>query len=387
MAPTLTWCTGFEYGLAAPVTSGGGIADLGTGTGCSIQNSVVRTGSYALQINTSAAAMSIGKNIIGSPTAVAFRVYINFGTQPASEGVAIAWQYHASALFSIKYFDSTKRLYASVGSGSVKSGPIVNAGTWYRIDYLADCSGTTWTMDWSVDGAPQTQATETGHSASTFSGGSNRIGFSGAVTGNIYYDDVARSETGTDFPIGAGGVIGLRPNADGTHNNAANTLEDIDGNDIDGVTYFAFDKLDENPWVNTANADFVRQTAIEATKYCEIQFADTTQNNIHGVRAIQQDAASGTPANNAKSYIIDSDAQSTTLFDGDTSNTSAFYRSVQVLTPAGGWTQAYVNSLKCRFGYSSDVGPSANPYWLAIMLEVAYGPAVASTWIPKVIMI
>jgi len=384
---TLTWATGFEHGLATPVTSGGGLFDYVTGTALAVGATAARTGSYGLRIYPTTTATSIGKLVAGTPTYVVGRVYVRFATKPSAT-TDIIWQVCGTPIFTISFVQSTSKFRAQITGGTSQAGPDVVVDTWYRIDFRFYCGGTTWTIDWQVDGVDQTQATLGGQSASTFTTGT-RIGCGDAITMDMYVDDVARSETSGDYPIGAGGVIGLRPNADGTHNNAANIMELSDGTDIKnangGAAVTAWDVLDEDPWITTANADYVKQSGIEATKYCEINFADTTETVIHGVRAIQQDASSGPAANNAKTYILDSDAQSTTLYSGDVSNTSAYYRSVQVATPSGGWTQAYVNSLKCRFGYSSDV--TDIPYWLAIMLEVAYGTVTPSAWIPKVIMV
>ena len=382
--PTLIYCTGFEYGLTAPVNLGGGLCNAIGGTPV-IQNTVKRTGSYALQIDATAATEYFRVSVAGSPTCLVGRFYFNYhsisttGTRvfPAETAGGLVWNF--------KFVTATAKLQANIsGSGAQLSGAL-SADTWYRIDFRFDCSGTTGTLDWQVDGVDQTQSTKTSMTPSAFI----RFGLgedTNVTTCTMYYDDVAISITSGDYPIGAGAVIGLRPNADGTHNNAANIMEDSAGNDIDGSTYFAFDKLDEDPWITTRDADYVRQTATGAANYCEINFADTAQTTINGVRAILQWSGSGYAANNGSTYILDSDAQSTTVYSGDMSEpTAAFYSSIQVAAPAGGWTPAYVNSLKCRFGYSTD--STTDPYWLAIILEVDGVTVAPSAWTPKVIMV
>jgi hypothetical protein len=196
----------------------------------------------------------------------------------------------------------------------------------------------------------------------------------GALT--AWYDDIVHSVTAADYPIGAGSTYGLRPNADGVHNNAANIMEDSSGNDIDGITRFAWNKLEENPWVTTANADYVRQTAIGAANYCEIQFADLLDNmrDIIGVDSLLQ-YASATATANTGGCIIRDGATQTTLWGiagalADYSEITSFFKHAIVTAAAPPHTLATVNALRCRFGYSDDADP--DPYWLAIMLEVGY---------------
>jgi hypothetical protein len=248
------------------------------------------------------------------------------------------------------------------------NGPQASLNTWYQIDIKAYCGAATYILDWQVDGVSQTQATYA-TTASTFSSIRPGVIISASVTN--YIDDVAVSVTPEDYPIGEGGTVGLRPNADGTHNNAANIMEDSAGTDIDGTP--AWNLLEENPWITTANADYVRQSGIGTGNYGEVQFADTDKTTIHGVMAVLQYASATDLANDGKTYIRDLDGQATTLYSGDMSETSCFYKSVAVLTPSGGWTLAHVNGLRARIGYSSDADPA--PYWLGIMLEVAYGPS------------
>ncbi|HLQ48826.1 MAG TPA: hypothetical protein VK233_07615, partial [Candidatus Dormibacteraeota bacterium] len=53
------------------------------------------------------------------------------------------------------------------------------------------------------------------------------------------------------------------------------------------------------------------------------------------------------------------------------------YASVIVAPASVPWTQAAVNGLLGRIGFSTDVTP--NPYWDALLLEVATGTSVSGT--------
>ena len=389
--PTLIYCTGFEYGLETPSVKGGGLIYDKYGT-VTVQSTTKRTGGYALRCYAASEAATSPEWRLASGESYYFvgRVYIRVGTAPSAT-TALIRQSHAQTYFHIGYNQATSQFYAQVGINTAQAGPTVELDTWYRIDYRFSADATTYTIDWQVDGIDQTQATKGSLTAAVFLATTYfRLGLFAAVTGDIYFDDFVLSETSGDYPIGAGGVIGLRPNADGTHNNAANIMEDSAGNDIDGSTYFAYDKLDEDPWITTANADYVRQTDIGTANYCEINFADTTETVIHGVRGILQYASATSTANNGACQVRDSNDQVTTILGTpdvpvDMSYTEAFYASAQIATPSGGWTMAHVNALRARFGYSGDATP--DPYWLAMILEVAYGIAATPTWIPKVIMV
>ena len=371
MAITPVWITGFEYGLAAPVTSGLGLFNTVTnGAEISIQGTTKRSGDYALRVHpTSSTTTAVGKLLAGSPTYCVGRFYVNWATLPSAY-TAIAYIAKSAGTLLIGYSQSSNAIVAKVGDGTTIVGPTPVVNTWYRIDFRMYVGGTTWTVDWAVDGANQTQAVWTSQTATDLNTKNILFGNGDGATQDAYFDDIAVSVTSGDYPIGAGSVVGLRPNADGSHN-----LGGVITDEDTGTTNL-YSKLDENPWITTANDDLILQSGIEATKYAEVAFADTTKTTINGVMAVLQYASSGTNANNGKTYIIDSDATASTVFSGDMSESSAYYKSVVVTPPAGGWTPAYVNSLVGRIGYSSDV--TDVPYWLALMLEVDGPDTVAA---------
>jgi hypothetical protein len=59
----------------------------------------------------------------------------------------------------------------------------------------------------------------------------------------------------------------------------------------------------------------------------------------------------------------------------DYSESSMFYKSAIITPPAGGWTQAEINALRARIGYSNDVSPV--PYWENLLIEVASSGVIA----------
>jgi hypothetical protein len=372
---TPIWLTGFEYGVATPVTNGSGIADWVDGTP-TIQDTIKRSGSYALKIDPTAATEAISKNISGTPTIVVGRFYFYFGTLPSATIDRIfsvdTTAYYIHCAFG--YDQSVNKLYANIGSsGDTYWATTLAVDTWYRVDFRANCSGTTWTMDWQVNGVAQTQVSIFVGAADTFA--TTNVGVQDTGTCVLYFDDIVMSATTGDYPIGAGQVDALLPTSDGTHNNSANVMEDASGNDIDGATYFAYQQVDEVPMSETTTR--IQQSTAGTTKYVEIQFADqaSAYTAYHGVIGILAYMSASTATNQGGCVVRDNTGTETPIWGNsaaraDYSESSMYYKSAIVTVPAGGWTQAEINALRARMGYSNDVSPV--PYWCNLLLEVAH---------------
>jgi len=371
MAITPILITGFEYGLAAPVTDGGGLWDIISGSP-SVQSSVKRTGDYALWCGCTTEGQYLKKDLAGTSEYLVGRFYIRKSATPGS-GVNILTGYKGGGEYLKIILESDGKINAQVAIGTSVSGPTINVDTWYCVEFKFYVHTTTGTIDWKVDGAAQTQAT----GAITTGGFFYELWLGqGSTAGiNIYYDDIIVSAIPGDYPIGEGSVIGLRPNEDGTHVSGANEMEFTDGTDITPATTTAYTMLDESPWTANYNTDCIQQATANNNAYCEINFADATNNNISGVSAILQYSSGSNATCRGAAYIVDSNATVSTIW-GNTSSHETYianqvpmYKSVMVTPPAGGWTVAEVNALKARIGHSNDVTP--NPYWLGLILEVA----------------
>lgn len=374
---TPIWITGFEHGLPTPSVNGGGLIDAITGS-CSVTGTA-NTGEYSLKCSATGSVMAyISRNIPAGQTFVG-RFYIRLDTLPTADKIlfSITTVGHKIQL-SFKQSDS--KLYFGVdGALTTVSSFAVAAETYYEIDVKAVTSANPWTIDWRLDYVAQTQSTYA-HAAEDMSVVDYGLRTTG--TQSVYYDDIIHSVTAGDYPIGPGGTFGLRPSADGTHNNAANVMEDALGNDINGTTYPAWNKLEENPWVNSVS-DWIRQQNVGSDKYCEIQYADCPETvwGIIGVDALLQYASSGTTANTGGCIIRDGGGTETELWGKvgglqDYSETSAFYKHAIIPGPGGSWDKSEVDAVRCRFGYSDNV--ASKPYWLATILEVAYSLPLSS---------
>jgi len=368
---TPTWITGFEYGLATPSVSGTGLIDAITGA-CTIRtDAVTPRGDYSLRtVATGSVLAYISRNMTAGQTFVG-RFYIYLPALPASDRIIYSI---TTVGHNIQILYDVTQVSFSIGidGATTQLGTVTVAiNTWYCIDIKAVTSANPWLIDWQIDSVAQTQLTSA-HAAENMSVIDYGLRTVGALT--AWYDDIVHSVTAADYPIGAGSTYGLRPNADGVHNNAANIMENSAGTDIDGTP--AWNLLDEKPWVTGAASDYVRQTAIGAANYCEIQFADLLDNmrDIIGVDSLLQYASAAATANTGGCIIRDG-ATETTLWGiagalADYSEITSFFKHAIVTAAAPPHTLATVNALRCRFGYSDDADP--DPYWLAIMLEVGY---------------
>src|SRR4030042_419186 len=306
---TLIYCTGFEHGVAVPVTSGGGLFNTVIGTP-SIQGTTKRTGDYALEISSSAAAEYVAKSISGVPATIVGRLYFRFNALPDTDALELFRITSNPVNPCFKWMTATSKIRAYLGSTDYQeSSGTFTTGVWYRLDFKT-VSGASPTLDWQIDGAAQTQVST---ATSTLAFTSLILGWLVATTGTMYVDDVAISATSGDYPIGAGGVIGLRPNADGVHDNIDNDMVNEDGQIIDGSTYYAYSKLYENPWITTANDDLIEQLTPSAA-YCEINFANTAETIIHGVMGILQYASASATANTGATIVMDSNDQVTSIY-------------------------------------------------------------------------
>lgn len=365
---TPIFLTGLEHGSLS--ASGGGLFDTVTGAP-TVDSAIKRTGSYSIRFyKTVAAACSVTKNVSGSPTVLVARFYLYFTTLPSVD-CALFRMNSGTYVPTLRFRLSDSKLIVDFSGSGTQAGPVVTTGQWYRIDFRGNVGTDPRTIDWQVNGVDQPQAT-LALAASSFT--TVPFGALTTCTLDAYIDDVVISATSADYPLGPGGVVGLSPNAAGTSNPGTNVIEDNTGADVDDSTNPANVELDDVPL--SLNTDYIKQVAVGTGNYAEVAFADISESVIWGARGILAYMSSDTLGNEGGCIIRDSDGQETTIWGNPTtradySESSMFYKSAQVLTPSGGWTQAHVNALRARIGYSNDISPV--PYWENLMIEVACG--------------
>lgn len=377
--------TGFEHGVGPPSASGSvGLYDLTNTDSITIVTSpaaAIHSGTRALQISQTATTRTTGWNFTATNEIILrFYVYLP-STLPSASVMLMHNVVSTGKAWNFRYNQTTGKFQMIWGgtTGAQDSTMTVAPDTLYRVECKVVVNAATRTCDWRIaegDGAAvvQTQSAST-ETAGTTSG--LRLGGSGTQTMTAIYDDVFLSVTAADYPIGVGSTEFRTTTADGTHNPGVNIIEDQAGADIGVVT--AWDLLDDDPLSGTA--DYVRQFANEATKYAEVLFADTTRTNILGVIGEVNVASSSAGFScNAAMVIIRQDATEVGVLGTSSApaaftSSGPFYKRAIITPPGGGWTQAEVNALKGRCGFSTDTNPI--PRLHAFALEVAYGPAAA----------
>lgn len=363
-SPSPTRVTGFEHGTVDP--AGGGLFTSVVGAGVTVVSSVVRTGSYALRIVDPAGANHSARFAAPGNVAVV-RVYLRLASLPATDvAELLSVDIAAGNDPRIGFQTSSNRLTIRFGNAAITTAKTaISADTWYRLDLRVVANTTPRTADWELDGVPQPSVSSAGAGSTV---NTLRLGSTvNADDDTLYFDDVMLSATSGDFPIRGGGVVGLRPNGMGTNVNPLSFSHE-DATPIDANSYL---RLADDPLNNVTG--YVRQQTIGAGDYLELAMADTAASCIVGVSAIVAYHAAAAPVNNGKASIFDG-ATERVVFSGDMSLVAIQYASSVVAPVAGTWTSGAVNGLIARVGYSSDVTP--NPYWDAVLLEVATGTGV-----------
>jgi hypothetical protein len=280
---------------------------------------------------------------------------------------------------SFKMNHTTKQIYAQ--SSSYYANYTVTSGNWVKLDFKVDVSTGTTYIDFRVNGVAGSQATIT-QTATT-------LPYYSLMTQYLskYYDDIVISNDADDYPLGGDAPVytaNYFPYADGTHNNAANTMEDPSGNDINGTTYLAYTWVDDvPPWTQGwGNTDYIKQTTIGSDKYVEVKFTPTTLPDgwILGAGAY---VAGFSSSNNAvgdawggtvirDGYGVESEIWGKQGATKSYNISGATRTAVECVdTPTGGWAASKINALRCRMGYRNATG-SYTPWWLSLYLTVVY---------------
>src|SRR5205085_7024161 len=178
------------------------------------------------------------------------------------------------------------------------------------------------------------------------------------VAYTAYYDDMAVSLTGADYPLPDLRVKGLSPDGMTTgFGNPGGALVNSDGTAISSTTYTFVDDVPMSIFDGTA----VKQTSTSTTNYVGLTFADAAESCIRAVRAYGGFSTQGVnPADNGTSYVYDGTTNAGTIYSGGMTNSAtALATPATMVTPtSASWTQTAVNGLTVRFGYSNDANPA-----------------------------
>lgn len=374
---TPTFITGFESGVAS--AQGGGLATAMSGVP-TIEVGSAKSGDRCLKLtSTGAGAVNFRRNTSGSSVQIAVaRAYFRIptGGMPSATASIIGWQITTAAVTVGVTITSAGSIRGIVGGGSSITGPDVVLDTWHMVELRANITGTTWTLDWAVDGVAQTQAVWTGQATNDALQYLRLGSASSTLNAVICFDDVIMSETSGDHPLGPGATKLLSPNSANADNVGVNVIEESNGTDASSSSYQALNSV---PMGDATN--YIRQAANGNTNYLEVAFPDLTEphSSIIGAMALLAYTSETTTANrggcivskdNFSSFSVVWGQQSATADYSDGSTSSVFWKSVIV---AGAVDDTTVNALAMRLGYSDDASP--DPYWIDVGIEVAYVPS------------
>lgn len=266
-------------------------------------------------------------------------------------------------LFEIRSAGNGGIIEGLVGS-TRGTGPAVCDGLWHKLEYKLVSSGTTWTLDWRIDGVALTQVTEGSHVATNMS---RQFFGSGTASHNLtcQYDDFLGSVTADDFDSANWGrdwrIIGAYPNGEGT---------DVLGSTNPIVFTGAatgWECLDDAITVAPEESTYVTYTSTttgDATNnYAEITFDDKVHPgmDIWQVMGFCFHFAAGTGANSMLARFVDGSNNTLTNMAGDVSETTLRGQRAIITAPGAGWPAGF-DGIKCRVGLSGQGGtPDTNP--------------------------
>lgn len=379
---TPVFTCGFECGRTS-TTAGVGEHWINLSGTASIQTSTVRSGARSFRANPTAASAFASTTPLTTNTRWIGRVYIQFATLPSAD-VDLCGPNVANGP-TVRFKQSDSKLYAAVAGTLGAFGVSVTTSVWYRIDFDANISaGGNDTCDVMVDGVACGQATAGGAVAGI---DNVFIGLIGTSTADVFFDDFVLSNTGVDYPIGAGYVNHFVPTADGTHNiaGAADFQRTLTGTDILNATTTAFQLVDDVPLESGASVDWVNLIAPpNATDYVECVFgpASGISTPTAAPRAVEVIAAihqAGTGLGSMEIRMNDNGTTNVLYTAAAVAGvTTIIYKGKQYATaPTGGaWTVAAgagnFNNLRVRFGSPAVVDANPDQFFDCIMVEAEF---------------
>ncbi|MEX2012126.1 MAG: hypothetical protein WEF51_07830 [Chloroflexota bacterium] len=367
------WLTGFEHGAVS--ASGGGLFDTVVtvgGTNVTAPAAAARTGGYGLRVQTTD-IFSFGyarKNTTGAVRVARLSIQLPTLPVPATTDADLAlFNASTGSALKILYQGSSQKLALRIGTGTpVEMSGTFSAGTWYSFDVRYNVSTNPRRAEWQLDGVAQTDVTSAEATATSVS--SVQLGADSGTSSNMYFDDVMVSSTSADYPIGELSIDALALNGMGVSVNPPS----FQHNDNTAISATTYTRLDETPM--TSLVDYIKQVTANVNRYIEMTFADTTEECIRGVSAVLAYHGSATAANTGKTSIFVG-ATERIVYSGAMNVTALAYKSLVVSPITAPWTQAALNGLLVRVGYSTDINPL--PYWDAVLLEYGWRTSPPAT--------
>ena len=345
-----------------------------------------------LQCSATAAAESVASTTLTTTATVRTvirRLRIRFDTSLPGADLELAAIVPSAAADSVvlSYRTASQKLGVKIGTGTEQvSATTVAADTWYDLDLGLVGTTTAFTCDWRLDGVDQTQATFT--ASGVLSQFTIRDGWSASSTGTVTYAYDVVSITSGHYPLGAHTIVrvGVDPAGTLTVTGAGgtavfNTFTSNGGTMTAWNATTARDNIDEFPPTISASADGLAQITADAATYVEIPmetYATAGAGSVRSVRMLACGWAASTTAATIQFRGWDGAAE-LTLGSGDLAfdnSTTDPAWACRMFNPAAGWTQAKLDALAFRVGFSSDATPDVGIH--AIYAEVAVQDATVA---------
>jgi hypothetical protein len=412
-APDLAAMTGFEFGTATGITAGSillaGTAPFDTVVGSpSVVTTNVRSGAYCLELSATSAAECltwgcIGPDVMGPSAPVTIfalvgRFCVYFPTSLPSADVELA-SCEAGSLangVTIWYRSASQKIGVVVGAGTeVLSDATVAADRWIGVDFRWDPWYTNHLCDWSVDYdatpgdsiGPVTQTQAVGASTSTADPTLFRLGWTTAKTATVRYDDVACSKLWGSYPIGGIEIVAVGPDQAGTPtiSGTSTNFRTFTGGPAGTLTTWSAattrSALNEVPPLVGSSGTGLLQITAAGSDYCEIPMATLTaapDNVLRAIRWYVSGAAASTASGTLRLVFVDTAGTLVNeIFLGHHGLDATTLRWLCKMHRGNGIfyqiTQARMDDLKVRVGYSTDATPDVGVN--AVFCEVAYQPA------------
>lgn len=372
---------GFEQGTAAGLNVGfTNLAYLRNISGTpAITASTPRSGSYCLELSAAAAAEYVQwtSPMLTATTAKVVHQAVRFvGAVPTADTELLLLSRTAMAdpAVRVRFRAASGKIGVQVNTGTEQlSATTVTADVWYVIEISADATTTTHTADWSLDSVAQTQATGSGPAGLSYS--EVLLGWVTAATATIRYDDTVVLNKGYNYGKGPYKVVLLPVDPAGTltlSGTAANFKTFTANGTLaawDATVAKAAISEGPPPMIGSA-ADGFAQVTIATSNYVEIPI--TTYPGVDGaVRAVRMLVCGwAADANFANIGLKGWDGVAeVALFTGSDSgfdaSTTAPAWMCKLFKPSNGWTQAKVDALAFRVGFSYDATPDCGIHWIA----------------------
>lgn len=417
--PRYEVCFGAEAGTTSGLatgTAGVGTSPFDTSTGSpAITSSTPRSGNYCLELSSTSAVENVAWTAAGAlsrhlPTTdyeVVMRLHFRFVGSLPSGDVEIAsvecGDQETNALnMVLRYRSASQKLGLTIADGTEQlSDAAVSADTWIGVDlrhipfawFAGNEGAAQWQVDYNADdsvGAVE-QVNATVASFGPREAVAVRIGWTTATTATVRYDDIVvaksvGSNVRDQYPIGNIKIFPLRVDPGGTPSVSGSTSNFgvFTSNGTIGAwnDTNARNALDDVPPTIGGSADGVCQTATATGDYMEIPMETYACAPNYAPRAVRWYfpiwAASGSPATIGLKVIDSAGVNEHQIFataDPNADNAATVWVCGMHRIPASYLvvvlTQAMVDSLAARIGYSGDANPDIGVHAVLAELVVA----------------